>query len=123
MMIGKLFLPIVQKTLPYLNGMVIVLQRLAESIANFFGVSLEGVSDKEIVSDIWDEMEEDAEDTSDAIAKLNKQLATFDKLNNLTSSNKSGIADTGEMIDLSSQIAEAVANYEKVWNEAFKNIN
>lgn len=122
MMIGKLFLPIVQKTLPYLNGMVIVFQRLAESIANFFGVSLEGVSDKEMVSDIWDEMEEDAEDTSDAIAKLNKQLATFDKLNNLTSSNKSGISDTGEMIDLSSQIAEAVANYEKVWNEAFKNI-
>ena len=120
-LIGRIFLPIITTTLPYLNAMVIVLQRLAESIANFFGISLNADSAATGVTDVLDEMEDEAEDTSDAIAKLNKQLASFDKLNNLTSgnANTSAILDS---IDLTDQIAEAVANYKEVWDKAYEGI-
>lgn len=115
-------MPVVQSVLPYLNAMVIVLQRLAESIAHFFGISLDANSSAVGTTDIWEEMEQDAEDTSDAIAKLNKQLAGFDKLNNLTTSQKGSTDGLEDIIDLSDQIADAVSNYKEVWDKAYANI-
>ena len=142
--IGNMFLPVVAKVLPYVNGLVIAIRRLFEWTASMLGVDLGEVigNSGSGYSDAFDGLEDDADDVSTAIGgvadsadkaaeaqkKLNKQLQGFDKLNNMTSSKgesssdkNNGSADS-KPIDLTSQLNAALADYEKVWNEAYENM-
>lgn len=137
--IGSIFIPIVEKVLPIVNGLVIGMNKLLQT----FGISVWGdnwLSD--IMSgtsagysdDALGDLADDSEDLADELGtagknakKLKNNLLGIDKLNiiskeDTSSSSSSGSSSgSGNEIDLSKQIAASVANYEKVWEQAFKN--
>lgn len=132
--IGNLFLPIVEKVLPVVNGLVIAMKQLLES----FGISLwgdnwrkdimggtsAGYTDDSLenLGDDAEDLGENLDDASKSAKKLKNNLIGIDKLNIISPQDDSGDGDdgAGSEIDLSKQIAGAVADYEKVWEEAFK---
>lgn len=121
--IGNLFLPIVQKVLPVVNGLIIALQRLFMTLgAKIFGDNwsniMDGISGG--VGDIDDGSEDFADNMDSAeksAKKLKQHLMGIDELNVLSDSNGAGSSAVGGL-DLSSQIAEALSEYEIVWNDA-----
>lgn len=140
--IGDMFLPVVAKVLPYVNGLVIAIRRLFEWTASMLGIDLKDVIGNSGggYSDIFDGLGDDADDASNGLdgmadsadkatesqKKLNKQLQGFDQLNNMTTT-KTTKKDTSsdkdnKPIDLTSQLNSALADYEKVWNEAYENM-
>ncbi len=135
--LGNIFLPIVAKVLPYVNGLAIAVNRLLGYIFKITGMEDEY---KKIMgesgggySDAFDGLEEDADnasdavdDTTDSVKKLAKQLMGFDELNVITTNKDSDKDDDkngiGKPIDLTDQLSAALADYEKVWNDAYKNM-
>ena len=133
--IGNLFLPIVQKVLPYVNGLIIAVNRLLTSLGfKIHGGSwltdiMDGISGGGAVDgleEITDETDSLADSLGDASKNANKlkgMLQKFDELNNIStqdsdSGSGSGKGKDGSQIDLSGAIADSLADYESVWNKA-----
>lgn len=132
MTIGKILMPMVTGVLPYLNAMVIALQRFFNWIAKLAGIELDNKNTGPGTTNVFDGIEDSADNASGAVDKLNKkvkelnkQLAPFDELNNLTTSTSggnsgsSGDGGVGSAIDLSDAINKAFDDYFKVWDEAY----
>lgn len=129
--IGNMFLPAVAKVLPYVNGLVIAVRKLFEWTASMLGIKLKdvigesggGYSDAfDGLEDSADDAKDSVDDTSDSVKKLSKQLMGFDELNVITTnSNKDKKDDdkNSKPIDLTSQLSDALGDYEKVWNKAY----
>lgn len=140
--VGNMFLPVVAKVLPYVNGLVIAIRRLFEWTASMLGINLKDViKDSGVGStDVFDGLEEDANNadtavgnigdnadkSSDSVKKLAKQLMGFDELNVINtndtgSSSKNDKNSSGDSapIDLTKQLSDALADYENVWNKAY----
>lgn len=124
MVLGQLFIPVLQKVLPVINGVVIAIKRLLVSVANLLGIKIDFSSFGQGVSGY----NEDLEDTADALDKVgtsakNAQsgIRAFDKLKVISTpkSSGSGSGVGGAGIDLTKEIMDATAEYEKVWQEAF----
>lgn len=124
MVLGQLFIPVLQKVLPVINGVVIAIKRLLVSVANLLGIKIDFSSFGQGVSGYNEELE----DTADALDKVgtsakNAQsgIRAFDKLKviSIPKSSGSGSGAGGAGIDLTKEIMDATAEYEKVWQEAF----
>ena len=124
MVLGQLFIPVLQKVLPVINGVVIAIKRLLVSVANLLGIKIDFSSFGQGVSGY----NEDLEDTAYALDKVgtsakNAQsgIRAFDKLKVISTpkSGGSGSGAGGAGIDLTKEIMDATAEYEKVWQEAF----
>lgn len=137
-----MFIPILQTVLPYINAIVIALQRMFAYIAKLLGVKLSNyvASTGGIAvdtSNIADEMDNasDSIDTANKNAKkLEKTLSVlaFDELNQLsdnsdssgTSSPTSGTGGSAAHLPaLDAALDAALANYQKAWDEAFKKMS
>ncbi len=130
--IGQIFLPIIQKIYPYLNAVVMVLQEFAEWIAKLTGANLKGADTSFNFPDYTpaeDGSEIVAENTAKAAKsakKLSDNLQGFDIINKLDDNSSSdgdggsGGSGSPSNVDLSKEIAKALANYEKIWNDTFK---
>lgn len=129
--IGNLFLPVIAKVLPYINGVVIALQRLFQWIGNLLGVKLSsintsmgGMSDS--IGGLIDDTEGETSalnDANKAAKKLRNTILGFDELNVLndpdSSSKDSNTPSIGGSPLLDDAIEQALADYEKAWNDAF----
>lgn len=124
MVLGQLFIPVLQKVLPVINGVVIAIKRLLVSVANLMGIKIDFDSFGKGVSGYNEELE----NTADALDKVgtsakNAQsgIRAFDKLKVISTpkSSGSGSGAGGAGIDLTKEIMDATAEYEKVWQEAF----
>lgn len=132
MTIGSLFMPMIQKLYPYLNAIVIVLQEFAQWVAKLAGIKLgdydnsTSFPDFEDAADGADDYADSTKKASKAQKKLSDNLQDFDIAKKLDSNkNNDGSGNSkkngnGAGIDLSKDISDALANYEKVWNKAFK---
>lgn len=141
--IGSLFIPILQTVLPYINAIVIALQRMFAYIAKLLGIKLSNfVSSTGGISvdtgDIADNMDNasGAIDTANSNAKkLEKTLSvmSFDELNQLndnsdsssstTPSSGSGTGGLGHIGALDAALDNALSAYQKAWDEAFKKMS
>lgn len=131
-MLGNLFLPIVAKVLPYINALVVALQRLMVAIAKFFGIdmskftsSVGGGSDA--VSDILDGAEglDDAlGDANENAKKLKNNLLGVDELNIVSDNDDggSGLDIGGVNGALAGALDDILGEYESVWEKAFKEL-
>lgn len=147
--IGNLLVPIVAKALPIINGVVIALQRMFTFIGNLLGVDWSGLMDGistgyggagdeigDMVDDTGD-ISDNTDDIGDSIDSANKKakklkdtILSFDELNKLSDNSTDDITSGGKNeddgkpgaggIDLSGEIAKALADYESVWNKALK---
>lgn len=132
--LGNLLLPIIQNILPWLNGLMIALRKLLTLLGfQAWGVDwlqdlLDGISGG---ASATDDLEDSLEDLDDTLGSANKNakklkatILSFDELNIMNgqddSSGSSGAISSG--IDLTSEINSALDDYEKVWNEAFANM-
>lgn len=125
MVFGQLLIPMLQKVMPFLNGVTIALKNLLVTIASLLGINLDLDSFGQGFSDLGEDMEDVADgfgDASKAVKEFKGQLLGIDELNVLNSGNSasggSGIAMT--TIDLTEQIIKATEEYEKAWDNAYK---
>nr|DAE54764.1 MAG TPA: minor tail protein [Bacteriophage sp.] len=139
MMLGRLFMPMVAKVLPWLNAMTGAIKDLIQHIGDLFGIKwanskkMNAGTDDSGYTDIADSADNAADSIGNATDKqkeFNKQLQGFDKLNNLTSSKDSGNKKgngSGSGADVSGQLSDAlikaVEGYEKRWNKAFNGMS
>lgn len=131
--IGSVFVPALAAILPYINGIVIALQRLFAWIAKIIGAeaalakmtSAIGGS-KVDISGLLGEVEDTTnalDDASDSAKKLQSNLASFDKLNVISTPQKDKEKDNIDISgELDSALTDALDNYQKVWDEAFKGV-
>lgn len=141
--IGSLFIPILQTVLPYINAIVIAIQRMFAYIAKLLGIKLSNfVSSTGGISvdtgDIADNMDNasDSIDTANKNAKkLKKTLSvlSFDELNQLNDNSDSGSTSNpssgsgkgglGHIKALDAALNDALSAYQKAWDEAFKKMS
>lgn len=134
--IGTLLLPIVAKVLPYLNGITIAVERVFSGIARLLGIKLSDyVASSKSASIDMDAMADASDNAASGIGnadknakKLKKSLSVlpFDELNQLNSDkDSSGSSSSGSggatphIPALDDALADAISNYQKVWDEAF----
>lgn len=133
--IGNLFLPIVEKVLPYINGMVMALQRLFAWIGSLLGIEFKSINSSiggadsgiENFVDNTEDAEDALKNADKAAKKLKNTVLGFDELNQLndnSDSSSGGSKSTGSNAGggspiLDEEIAKALAEYQKAWDEAF----
>lgn len=132
--LGSLFMPIVQKLYPYMNAVVMVLQDFAQWVAKLAGIKLgdtDGsrktpeVPDYSNAADDTDKVAKNMDKTAKKTKKAADNLQGFDIVNKLQDNSDSDSGDTDPSggnanIDLSKDISDALKNYEKIWDNAFK---
>ena len=125
MVLGQIFIPVLQKVMPVVNGVTIAIKRMLVSFATLMGVKIDfdafGQNGYQDTTDGLEDMADGYDDVADAAKNAQKGVRGFDELNNIsTGTSKSGTSTgTGDTIDLTDQIVKATEEYEKVWNEAF----
>lgn len=131
MVAGQLFIPILSKVMPVVNGVTIAIKRLLVNLASLMGVKIDfesfGQSGYKDTSDGLEDISSGYQDVADSAKKATLSLMGFDEINKLqddTSSSKgsSGGGGGGSTIDLTDDIAKAAADYEAAWNKAFANM-
>lgn len=128
--VGNLFLPIVQKALPYVNGLVIALNRLFTSLGmnlwgdNWLTELMDGISSgySDAGAEALEDYSDDLSSAADAAEEYKNQLLGFDEINKLQPIDESTSSGDGSgVVDLTEQLQLALADYKKVWQEAFNN--
>lgn len=129
MVAGQLFIPILSKVMPVVNGVTIVIKRLLVGLASLMGVKIDfesfGQSGYKDTSDGLEDISDGYKDVADSAKKATLSLMGFDEINKLqddTSSSKGSSGGGGSTIDLTDDIAKAAAEYEAAWNKAFANM-
>lgn len=141
--IGSLFIPILRTVLPYINAIVIALQRMFAYIAKLLGIKLSnfvsstgGISvDTSNIADDMDNASGSIDTANKNAKKLEKTLSvlSFDELNQLNDnsdsgntsnpSSGSGNSGLGHIGALDAALDDALSAYQKAWDEAFKKMS
>lgn len=129
MVAGQLFIPILSKVMPIVNGVTIAIKRLLVGLASLMGVKIDfesfGQSGYKDTSDGLEDISDGYQDVADSAKKATLSLMGFDEINKLqddTSSSKGSSGGGGSTIDLTNDITKAAAEYEAAWNKAFANM-
>lgn len=129
MVAGQLFIPILSKVMPVVNGVTIAIKRLLVNLASLMGVKIDfesfGQSGYKDTSDGLEDISDGYQNVADSAKKATLSLMGFDEINKLqddTSSSKGSSGGGGGSIDLTDDIAKAAADYEAAWNKAFANM-
>ena len=129
MVAGQLFIPILSKVMPIVNGVTIAIKRLLVNLASLMGVKIDfesfGQSGYKDTSDGLEDISDGYQNVADSAKKATLSLMGFDEINKLqddTSSSKGSSGGGGSSIDLTDNIAKAAADYEAAWNKAFANM-
>ena len=117
---GQLMIPMVTRTLTVLNGLSIAIKRLLVDIAQILGISLNLDDFGSGFSDSLDEDTEALEDFDKTLKETKKGIREFDELKVIGGSKDDSLTGIADEIDLTQQILEATAEYEKVWDEAYE---
>ena len=124
--IGNLFLPAVSQTLPYVNAMVIALQRMATWIGNMLGIDLSKVTSSVAESSFdFSSIADEAENATEAVNKLQKGIRKFDELDVITTPSSSGSGTGSGGISsglLDDAFDKAYSKYQEAWDDAFNNM-
>lgn len=141
--IGSLFIPILRTVLPYINAIVIALQRMFAYIAKLLGIKLSnfvsstgGISvDTSNIADDMDNASGSIDTANKNAKKLEKTLSvlSFDELNQLNDNSDSGSTSNpssgsgngglGHIGALDAALDDALSAYQKAWDEAFKKMS
>lgn len=128
MVLGQIFIPVLQKVMPVVNGVTIAFKRLLVSIAQFAGVKIDfesfGQSGYKDTTDGLGDISDSYDGVAESAKKAAISLMGFDEVNKLSENSDSSGKSTGTGdIDLTDKIVEATSEYEKVWQKAFDNMN
>ena len=121
--LGQLFIPVLQKVLPVINGVTIAIKRLLVSIAGLLGIKIDldafGQGYTEIEDDI-DGITGSYEDAAAAVEEYKNQLLGFDEVQKLSDTSATASIDVSDnTIDLTKEIIEMTGAYEEAWSKAY----
>lgn len=132
--IGNLFLPVIQTVLPYINGLVIALQRLFTWIGSLLGLdfsdltssvsSVGGADFSDLIGDT-DDLEDSLDKASKSAKKLKDYTLGIDELNIIKPQEESGgvgglPGGAGGL--LNDAFLDAVNKYLEEWDKAFAKV-
>lgn len=125
MVLGQLFIPVLQKVMPVVNGTTIAIKRMLVGVASLMGVKIDfdafGQNGYKDTTDGLEDIANGYDDVAKAADKAQKGVRGFDELNVISTgtdkSKSTGVS--GDTIDLTDEIVKATEEYEKVWNDAF----
>ena len=126
--IGTMFLGVLQQILPYINAVVIALQRLAQYIIDFFGIKIPDVTsqagDMSNFADALDEASENLGTAASNAKKLKQNLLGIDELNVISDSGASsaGSPSASATPELQAALDAILDEYQKVWDEAYAQV-
>lgn len=134
--IGNVFLPVVTTILPYINGLVIALRRLIDTIATAVGFELPDYSDSNIYTDVttdivggYDDAADSIDDATKATEKLKKATLGIDELNILSKNSGSSGGGSGSSSgggsgygELDNAISDKTNSYMNKFNEELANM-
>lgn len=126
MILGQLFIPMLEHVLPVVNGATIAIKRLLTEIAGFFGVEIDfekfGQGYNELEDEVGD-LSDSYDDLANSIKEVKSQLLGFDEVNKLSDTSATlSVGTEDNTIDLTDEIVSATKEYQKVWDEAFANM-
>lgn len=125
MVLGQLFIPMLQNILPVVNGVTIAIKQLLINIAGLMGIDLSFGSFEQVDSGYGEHLKEVSGGLNDVAASAKKAkagLRAFDELKVIHMSDTSTGAvsgGTGGSLDLTNEILDTAKEYEKVWNDAY----
>lgn len=126
MVLGQLFIPMLENVLPVVNGTTIAIKRLLTEIAGFFGVEIDFEKFGQGYNELEDETSDltgEYDDLASSIEEVQNQLLGFDEVNKLSDSSATlSVGTEDNTIDLTDKIVSATEEYQKVWDEAFLNM-
>lgn len=103
--IGNIFIPALNKALPYLIASLHVIEDIADAIARLLGFTMSDIEwDKEL--SFGEQMEEDIEGANGAAKKLKNFLMGFDELNVISADEGSGNGDDNGIGDFDFELPE-----------------
>lgn len=136
--IGNLFLPVVSKVLPFVNGLVMALQKLFAWIGKLFGIKIADFSSSigSMENTSFEGLTDGIEDASNKLGNASKNAKKFkdhllgiDELNVISQDDQStgggagsvgGAGGMGGLLD--EAFLNAISEYDAAWNKAFENI-
>ena len=126
MVLGQLFIPMLGHVLPVVNGATIALKRLLTEIAGFFGVEIDFEKFGQGYNQLEDEtgdLADSYDDLASSVKEAQNQFLSFDDANKLSDTSATlSVGTEDNTIDLTDEIVSATEEYQKVWDEAFKNM-
>lgn len=124
MVLGQLFLPLMERVMPVVNGATIAIKNFLINLASLLGVRIDFDAFGEGFTDLGedaDSLADGLDNVANSAKKVNAGLRKFDELNNINIGSGAGSSGgLGSSIDLTNEIIKASEEYEKAWNEAFK---
>lgn len=137
--IGNLFLPVVAKILPYINGLAIALQRLFTYVGKKLGLDISGLTssvgdssfDMSELADNTDDVAGGLDDASKKAKKLKNNINTIgiDKLNIISKDKDKTDKDdnkglnNSDLAKLNKAFEDAYEKYQKAWDKAFAGVD
>ena len=126
MVLGQLFIPMLQYTLPVINGVTIAVKELLVSLAQLMGITIdfdafgEGFNQTEE----FEGLQEEIDGATESLKKYKNQAMDFDEINPIKGVDDSASLGnlTGGSIDLTDEILKATEEYEKAWQESYDNM-
>lgn len=122
MVLGQLFIPLLTKVLPIINGLAIALKNVLVDFANLAGIKInfsefgQGYNEAE---EGLNGIEDSIDGVNGSLKKANKSLRSFDELLTIGTENQN-MSETQDMLDLTEEIVKATKEYNAVWNSAFE---
>ena len=123
MVLGQLFIPFLEKTLPKLNGFAIAIKNVLVDIAGILGIEIDFSEFGQGYDESMDNMDgitDSLEGVEESAKKANKAIRSFDELLVIGSSSAVGGDAAESTLDLTKEILDASAEYNRVWNKAFE---
>lgn len=127
LVLGQLFVPLMEKALPIVNGLTRAIKNLLVNLAGILGIKIDPNKFGQGFTEIEDSFEgitEGTEEAEKALEEYKNQLLGFDEVNKLQDVDAKATLDTEQTggIDLTEEILAATEEYEKLWQEAFANM-
>lgn len=126
LVLGQLFVPLMEKVLPVVNGLARAIKNLLVSMATLLGIENNtdnfGKGFSGVEEDLL-EQEEQLEDNIDKLKEYQNQLLGFDEVNKLQEPVEETNTQNSMSFDIEDDILKAIEEYEKAWAEAFANMD
>lgn len=117
---GTLFMPMLQKALPIMNGFVIALNRILVSIAEMMGIDTKNINQSiGGIDENFGDLGEDIEGATEAANKFNKAVRGWDELHILGGGLENQVGNIAGNVELETAFYNSIEKYRKAWEEAY----
>ena len=126
-LIGQVFLPIIQKALPIINGFTIAIRRMLIALLETMGVNTKDIiNSTNGLDEQFGDMSDGIDEATESAEKFNRATRGWDELNVLGKDASKGYGvgnDLAENAELMKAYNDTIAEYDKAWNKAYEKIN